>query len=158
MILWHTHIIFLYFLPAVVTFASGFQIPQIFSQIWWFLLIIGQYLLKLYTLVIMLWNRNCYPVFLQMVKLRCREIKSLYCRELSGMAFPIIEKCLICRSESCKQTEKWCMKLITTVGTEEQLHRETGAMAFYCLFLKKVLIIRFKACWMLLSATLLRVR
>lgn len=66
-----------------------------------------------------------------MVKLRCRELNSLYCRELSGMAFPIIEKCLIHRSESWKQTEKWCMKLITTVGTEEQLHGKTGATAFY---------------------------
>jgi len=72
-----------------------------------------------------------------MVKLRCREIQSLYCRELSGTTCVVTEKCLM-QMKSCKQTEKWCTRLIATVGTEEQLHRETGATTFYCFFKKSV--------------------
>jgi len=111
-------------------------------------------------------NSNCVLVWscceieivilylLQMIKLSYREIKSPCCRELSGMSFPIID-CLIRRSQSCKQTEKWCMKLISAVETEEELCWETDATAFYCLLLE-MLIIKLKGCWMLLNATLLK--
>lgn len=136
MILWHTHIIFLWFLHTMVIFASFFHTSNSFPNTMMFL-IIAQYLN-----CVLLWS--CYEIevvvlyVLQMVQLRCREIKSLYCRELSGMTFPIMEKCLIHRSESCKQRNGawnsllWWGQRNNYIGKLVQLH----FIAFFFFFLK----------------------
>lgn len=128
MILWHTHILFLYFLHTMVIFASFFHTSNSFPDT----MIFFNHCSVLNSNSVLLWS--CYEIevvilyFLQMVQLRCREIKSLYCRELSGMTFPIMEKCLIHRSESCKQRNGawnsllWWWQRNNYIGKLVQLH------------------------------------